>query len=84
MVNPLIPGSNRKVKHTQAFIQALLSTAIFHQRFSFFTVCLVQLFHGVAPWWTPKDKFLEFRSTDHCKMHFPWILLRALESYQES
>ena len=33
----------------QAFIQALLSTAVFPQRFSFFTVCLVQWLHLVAP-----------------------------------
>ena len=29
-------------KHHQAFIQALLSTAVFPQRFGFFTVCLLQ------------------------------------------
>ena len=34
---------------TQAFIQALLSTAVFPQRFRFFTVCLVQWLSGVAP-----------------------------------
>ena len=34
----------------QAFIQALLSTAAFPQRFGFFTVCLVQWLRGVAPW----------------------------------
>ena len=33
-----------------AFIQALLSTAAFPQRFSFFSVCLAQWLHGVAPW----------------------------------
>ena len=34
----------------EAFIQALLSTAIFSQRFSFFTVCLVQWLRGVTLW----------------------------------
>ena len=32
-----------KVDSVQAFIQALLSTAVFCQRFSLFTVCLVSL-----------------------------------------
>lgn len=27
---------------------------------------------GIALWWTPKGKFLEFMSTDCCKMHFSW------------
>ena len=34
----------------QAFIQAFLSTAVFPQRFSFFTVCLVQWLRSLAPW----------------------------------
>ena len=34
----------------QAFLQALFSTAIFPQRFSFFSICLAQWLHGVAPW----------------------------------
>ena len=33
----------------QAFIQALLSTAVFLQRFSFFTICLVQWLREVTP-----------------------------------
>ena len=37
-------------KHHQAFIQALLSTAVFPQRFGFFTVCLVQWLRKVASW----------------------------------
>ena len=44
----------------QAFIQALLSTAAFHQRFSFLTVGLVQ-----SPWGIPrvdsKGKFFEIQ-----------------------
>ena len=38
----------------QAFIQALLSTAVFPQGFSFFTVCLVHYLHEVPPWWAQK------------------------------
>ena len=40
--------------NTQAFIQAPLSTAVFPQGFSFFTVYLVHWLRGLAPWWTPK------------------------------
>ena len=36
--------------YIQAFIQALLSTAVFPQRFSFFSICLAPWLHGVAPW----------------------------------
>ena len=36
--------------YIQAFIQALLSTAVFPQRFGFFSICLAQWLHGVAPW----------------------------------
>ena len=43
---------------TQAFIQVLLSTPVFPPRFSFFTVCLVQWFRVVAPWYFPRI-FLE-------------------------
>ena len=32
----------------RAFIQALLSTAVFPQEFSFFAVCLIQLPYRVA------------------------------------
>ena len=39
-----------KCLYKQVFIQALLSAAIFLQRFSFFSVCLVQRLHVVAPW----------------------------------
>ena len=34
----------------QAFIQALSSTAVFPQRFSFFSLCLFQWLDGVEPW----------------------------------
>ena len=54
---------------TQAFIQAPLSTAVFPQRFSFFTVCLVQWLRGLAPWWRPKGSLFKFKSVDCCKMH---------------
>ena len=54
----------------QAFIQALLSKAIFHQRFSFLTVCLIKYLHEVLPWWAPKGKYLKFGSPDCCKIHF--------------
>ena len=63
----------------QAFIQALFSTAVFPQRFSFFTVCLVQWFCGVAPQYAPKGKIFKFRSADHCKIYFSWIFLVILE-----
>ena len=46
--NPKIISKNYTIN--QAFIQALLSTAIFPQRFSFFTVFLVQWLRVVAPW----------------------------------
>ena len=58
--------------YMQAFLQAFLFTAVFLQRFSFFTVYLVQWLSGVASWWTPKGKCLESRSADYCKMHFSW------------
>ena len=65
----------------QAFIQALFSTALFPQRFSFFTVCLVQWHHG--PWGGPmvdtNENVLKFRSADRCKMHFSWIFFLILE-----
>ena len=41
----------------QAFIQALLSTAVFPQRLSFFPTYLVQWLRGVTPWWTTKGDF---------------------------
>ena len=58
------------VRCSQAFIQALLSTAVFPQRFSFFSVCLAQWFRGLAPWQALKGKCLKFRSADSQKMHF--------------
>ena len=70
----------------QAFIQALLSTAVFLQRFSFFTACLAQWLHGVAPWQTLKAKFFKFRSSDCCKMHFLGIFLEfqsSMGSFEE-
>ena len=36
----------------------------FSQRFSFFPVFLVQWLHVLAPWWTLKRKYLEFRTAD--------------------
>ena len=70
----------------QAFIQALLSTAIFLQRFSFFTTCLAQQLCGVAPWQTPKGKFFKFGSSDCWKMHFLGIFLEfqsSMGSFEE-
>ena len=52
---------------------------LFPQRFSLFSVCLAQWFRGVAPWQTPKEKCLKFRSADLWKMHFSWIFLGILE-----
>ena len=54
----------------QTFIQALLCTAIFHQRFSFFTGFVIKCLHEVLPWWAPKGKSLKFRPPDCSKIHF--------------
>ena len=54
----------------QGFIQALLSTAAFPQRVSFFTACLVNYLCEVLPWQAPMGKFLKFRSPYCLKMHF--------------
>ena len=48
------PFFSKCKKQLQAFIHALLLTAIFRQRFIFFTVNLVKYLHEVLPWWTPK------------------------------
>ena len=41
----------KEIINDQPFIQALLFTAVFPQRFSFFSVCLAQwLCRVVAPW----------------------------------
>ena len=64
----------------QAFIKALLSTAVFPQRFRFFTVYLVHCIHGVAQR-TPKEKLLEFQSVDY--FIFAWIFLGILDIYGE-
>ena len=59
--------------NTQSFIQAPLSVVVFAQRFSFFTVYLVQWLRGLAPWWIPKGSLFEFTSVDCCKTHFSWM-----------
>ena len=41
----------------QGFIQALLSTAVFPQRFSFFTVCLVNYLREVLLWLIQRENF---------------------------
>ena len=55
----LFQGYSDVKESPQAFIQALFSTVVFRQRFSFFTVYLVQWLHGVSPWYTAKGKFFE-------------------------
>ena len=50
-INPFMP--------LQTFIQALLPTAAFRQRLSFFTVYLNNYLYEVLPWWAPKWKFLK-------------------------
>ena len=45
--------------YLQAFIQTLLSTAVFPQRFGFYTVYLVQWLRGVTSRQSPKGKILE-------------------------
>ena len=71
----------------QAFIQALLSTAIFPQRFIFFTVYLVQWSYGVDPEWTLKRRLLEFSTFIQSllstpvfppKIHFLYCLLSSV------
>ena len=64
----------------QAFIQALLSTAVSLQRFSFFTAYLAHWLRGVAPWQTPKEKSFKFRSSDRWKMHFLGFFLEFQSS----
>ena len=59
----------------QVFIQALLSTAIFPQRFNVFTACLNQWLRRVASWQTLQAKFLKFRSADCWKMYISQIFL---------
>ena len=44
------------------FYPALLSTAVFLQRFKFFTVCLVNYLCEVPPWWAPRESFLKFKT----------------------
>ena len=56
--------------YVQSFIQALLSKAVFSQRFSFFTVCLVKYLCEVLPWLVSKRTFLNFGSSDYWKLHF--------------
>ena len=62
----------------QAFIQALLSTAVLPKRFSFFTVFFVHWLCWVAPWYTSKEKVLKFRSADYLEnaffLDFPGVL----------
>ena len=70
----------------QAFIQALLSTAVFLQRFSFFTAYLAHWLCGVALWQTSKEKFLKFWSSDCWKMHFLGFFLEfqsSIGSFEE-
>ena len=50
-----------------------LSTVVSPQRFSFFTVYLVQWLRGLAPWWRPRESFFKFKPVDCCKMHFSGI-----------
>ena len=64
----------------QAFIQALLSTAVFLQRFSFFTAYLARWLRGVAPWQTSKGKLFKFWSSDCWKMHFLGFFLEIQSS----
>ena len=60
--------------NTQALIKAPLSTAVFPQSLSFFTVYVVQWLRGLAPWWRLKGSLFESKFVDRCKMHFSWIL----------
>ena len=65
----------------QAFIQALLSTSAFPQKFSFFTVSLV-LWRG--PMVDTERKYLKFRSANRWKIFcFFFIFVGILEFYGE-
>ena len=55
---------------SQAFIQTLLSTAVFPQWFSFFTVCLVQYLREVPPMVGIKVKHFEIQVSSSLEMHF--------------
>ena len=62
----------KKIIHQQAFIQTLLSTAVFPPKFS---LLFAQLSVSI---------FLEFRSADCCKMHFSWIFQSFIWSFEET
>ena len=67
--------------YPQDFLQALLRTAVFTKRFSFFRVCLIHCLHEISPEWTAKERFLKFRSPDCWKMHFQhsfWLQKHSL------
>ena len=44
----------KKLFRNQVFTQTLLSTAVFPQGFSFFTICLIHYLREVPPWWVRK------------------------------
>ena len=67
-----IKGFSDLFRRYQAFIPALLSTAVFRQRLRFFTDSLVHYLCEVPPWWRPKGKF---RSPDRWKMHLRHFLI---------
>ena len=66
------------VLYCQAFIQALLCTTVYPQRFSFFTVCLVQGLRGRGghgKQWKENLKFRLCRSLENAFFSdFPWNL----------
>ena len=61
----------------QAFIQALLPTAVFLQIFSFFTVCLVNYLREVLLWLAPKLNFFEIQVSRLLENAFPALFLTA-------
>ena len=61
----------------QAFIQALLPTAVFLQIFSFFTVCLVNYLREVLLWLAPKLNFFEILVSRLLENAFPALFLTA-------
>ena len=54
IVFPPVPNT----VETPGFYSSTFVYSRFPQRFSFFTICLVQWLCGVAPWWTLKGKLL--------------------------
>ena len=60
----------KKIFGSAGFYPSTLVYSRFPQGFSFFSVSLVHCHCEVSPWWTPKERFLKFKSPDCWKLHF--------------